>query len=307
MSGALTIIVTGPDRSNATFKLEGSELTIGRAEGNDIVLRDSHVSRRHARLVARDGEYLLVDIVSTNGTYLNGRRVVSPTVVCAHDSVHIGTYVLVFGEANSEPTQERPLAAFIPRDGTEAALLRAIGEGDEDSRLVYGDWLEEHGHMREAEFVRLQQALRAMAPEEVAFGTRTQRLRELAQSIDFRWRVRVARPAIERCMRSPGFDFRCPKDWGSLSLTDREDVRHCGACNKSVYYCTNVPEARGHAARGECVALDLRASRWDRDVQPPYGLELCPMCRADVGRPPGRECPRCGEPLTRRVTLGLMA
>jgi uncharacterized protein (TIGR02996 family) len=307
MSGALTIIVTGPDQSDKRFTFEERELAIGRAAGNDIQLRDINVSRRHARVVVHDGKYIIIDVVSTNGTFVNGRQLTSPMVIGRHDRVQIGRYTLAIEAAGAERTEELPLAPFIPRDPTEAALLRAIGEGDEGSRQVYGDWLEERGHVREAEFIRLQQALVAMAPEAVGFEARSHQLRELARMIDFRWRVRVARPAIERCAGTPMFDFRCPKDWGSLAPTDREDVRHCGACKTHVYYCTSVPEARGRAARGECVALDLRAVRWRGDVEPPYGVEHCPTCRADVGEPPDDECPRCGESLIRRMTVGMIA
>ena len=305
MSGGLTIVVIGPGPT-VRYELKDCELTIGRAASNDIVLRDINVSRRHARLVVRDGQFLLVDIVSTNGTYLNGRRLEAPMAIEPTDRVDIGFFTLEI-EGDPECTEERPLPPFVARDATEAALLRAIGDGDDASRQVYGDWLEEHGHMSEAEFIRVQQTLVAMAPEAPEFASRSQRLRDLARSLDFRWRVRVARPAIERCVDAPQFDFRCPKDWGSLASTDREDVRYCNACEKRVYYCTNVPEARGHASRGECVALDLRAMRWPSDVQPPYGFTHCPACGADVGRPPGRDCPRCGESLRTRMIMGAIA
>src|SRR5262245_48782533 len=105
MSGGLTIIVTGPDGSSSSFTFDQRELSIGRADGNDIVLRDRNVSRRHARLVVRDNKYLLVDIVSTNGTFLNGRRLSSPVVVGSSDRVDIGSYRLVIGAASYEQTE----------------------------------------------------------------------------------------------------------------------------------------------------------------------------------------------------------
>ena len=90
MSGALTIIVTGPDQSDERFTFEERELAIGRAPGNDIMLRDINVSRRHARLVVHDGKYIIIDVVSTNGTFVNGRLLRSPTVIGRHDRVQIG-------------------------------------------------------------------------------------------------------------------------------------------------------------------------------------------------------------------------
>jgi len=52
-----TLVITGPDRAQARHVLEDREVTIGRIEGNHIVLADPNVSRRHARLVVRDGRY----------------------------------------------------------------------------------------------------------------------------------------------------------------------------------------------------------------------------------------------------------
>lgn len=54
---------------------ERSELTIGRHHGCDVVLGDPEISRRHAHLRLRDGRWVLQDLESTNGTYVNGVRV----------------------------------------------------------------------------------------------------------------------------------------------------------------------------------------------------------------------------------------
>ena len=51
------------------------ELLIGRSRRCDIVLTETSVSRRHARLICRDGHWVLLDLESTNGTEVNGRRV----------------------------------------------------------------------------------------------------------------------------------------------------------------------------------------------------------------------------------------
>jgi len=250
-----TLVITGPDRAQARHAFEAREVTLGRVGGNHIVLADRNVSRRHARLVVRDGWYVLVDLKSTNGTYVNGRRLTAPLVVRTSDQIRIGEYTLAIEDGEFEVTRGRSRAPFLPRDKVEFELLRAIGEGDQPSREVYADWLEEHGHAAQAEFVRVQQALVAMAPEDTHFEQCSTRLRELAPVLDFSWRVRVARPVIERCPtsipRAPNvtFDFRCPKEWGNLAPTERDDRRFCGACKRNVHYCRTVPEARNHAAR----------------------------------------------------------
>jgi uncharacterized protein (TIGR02996 family) len=303
----LTIVVTGSDRQQQRLTFAEREITFGRVEGNHIVLADRNISRRHARLVVRDGKYILVDLKSTNGTYVNGRRLTSPIVIAARDQVRIGNFTIALEEGvDLEVTKERPLAPFIPRDRREADLLNAIAANDEASREVYADWLEERGEVREAEFVRVQQELVTTDIVDVRFQPLSQRLRELGPNVDFRWRVRVARPPIEKCRAEPAFSFRCPREWGGLATTEREDVRYCSSCTKQVHYCTSVPEARDHAARGECVALDLRVTRWAADLEGPYGVEMCPSCHSDVGEVPSGSCPRCGEQL-RYMTVGMMA
>lgn len=261
----------------------------------------------------RDNQYILVDPKSTNGTFVNDRRLTTPLVVRTNDQIRIGDYTLAIEDVAVEASQDRPLAPFLPRDQVEADLLRAVGEGELSSREVYADWLEQHGHALEAEFVRVQQALVAMAPEDDDFRRCSARLRKLASTLDLRWRARIARLVIERCPttipRAPNvvFDFQCPKEWGSLAPTEREDRRFCGACKRHVHYCSSVPEARNHAARGECVALDIGALRWHRDVGPPFGEQVCRSCRSDVGTA-ADECPRCGGPIRRRhAIIGAMA
>jgi pSer/pThr/pTyr-binding forkhead associated (FHA) protein len=58
-----------------TFPLRGGETTIGRDRGNLVVLDDAGVSGLHARIVMRAGEPFLIDAQSTNGTFLNGTRI----------------------------------------------------------------------------------------------------------------------------------------------------------------------------------------------------------------------------------------
>ena len=70
------------------------EVTIGRVQGNDIVLPKGNVSKRHARIVLKDGKFIIVDLKSTNGTYVNGRKITSPLVVKETDKIYIGDFIL---------------------------------------------------------------------------------------------------------------------------------------------------------------------------------------------------------------------
>jgi pSer/pThr/pTyr-binding forkhead associated (FHA) protein len=72
----------------------GEELTIGRAEKCHIVVDDTYVSQVHARFYANGDTYLVEDLGSTNGTYLNRRRITSPEELSRGDRVKIGKTVL---------------------------------------------------------------------------------------------------------------------------------------------------------------------------------------------------------------------
>jgi FHA domain len=68
----------------------GSGITIGRAPGSDIVIDDNYTSGSHARVYGADGSVYLEDLNSTNGTYVNGRRVATRAELRSDDLVRIG-------------------------------------------------------------------------------------------------------------------------------------------------------------------------------------------------------------------------
>jgi hypothetical protein len=72
----------------------GTEMTLGRAAGCQITLDDTYASQIHARVFERDGQFLVEDLGSTNGTYLNRHKVTGPMVLHRGDRVQIGNTVL---------------------------------------------------------------------------------------------------------------------------------------------------------------------------------------------------------------------
>jgi len=98
----------------ASFTLEGDQLTIGRDSTNEITINDAEISRRHARLTFQGGKYVLEDLGSTNGTFVNGQRLAGPRVLKAGEVVSFGEQiVLVFEVTNidSGATMISPRAA----------------------------------------------------------------------------------------------------------------------------------------------------------------------------------------------------
>lgn len=216
------------------------------------------------------------------------------------------TAVTVAPAPDGEPGRAAWLVAEdapLDRDATERELLAAIASGDETSRTVYADWLEERSEHARAGFLRIEQLVTRLGPGDPRFDACTRQLRELMQHIDPAWRARVARPPIEGC---PAFAFRCPQRWDALARTEREDVRRCGTCRKHVRYYDNVDDARAAARAGRCVAIDPGSERWENDL-----VDLgtrCPSCARCVVSS-AQFCPHCGDPFhTRpRLALGMLA
>jgi pSer/pThr/pTyr-binding forkhead associated (FHA) protein len=86
-------VVEGGNLKGKSFDL-GSELIVGRGEKCHVVLDDTYVSQVHARIFAKDDGYVLEDLGSTNGTYLNRQKVTAPVEVQRGDRVKIGRTVL---------------------------------------------------------------------------------------------------------------------------------------------------------------------------------------------------------------------
>jgi pSer/pThr/pTyr-binding forkhead associated (FHA) protein len=83
------VMRSGPTMGKA-YGLGKSEIAIGRDPSNDIVINDAEVSRKHARLLFQDELYVLEDLGSTNGTFINGQRLESPQVLEPGDMILLG-------------------------------------------------------------------------------------------------------------------------------------------------------------------------------------------------------------------------
>jgi hypothetical protein len=87
------VVVEPKDRKGHAYALD-EEQTVGRAAGCQITLDDTYVSQLHARVFAKDGQWFVEDLGSTNGTYLNTKRVSAPLAIKRGDQVKIGSVVL---------------------------------------------------------------------------------------------------------------------------------------------------------------------------------------------------------------------
>jgi len=94
VSGFQLFVQQGPQAGQA-FALNKSIITIGREAGNDIVLESPQISRYHTRLTLQGGVYVVEDLGSTNGTFLNGQRVLRLTPVTTGDLIGVGESILL--------------------------------------------------------------------------------------------------------------------------------------------------------------------------------------------------------------------
>jgi uncharacterized protein (TIGR02996 family) len=143
---------------------------------------------------------------------------------------------------------------------------------DESPRLVYADWLEEHGDAKRAEFLRVDLELAKLSKEDTGYRKLRSRWRGLRAQIPPTWLSAVARQPIENC--AVRFEFECPKKWDKLRTTEDDGVRFCDACEQNVYYCRDIDKAREHAWQGHCVAVDAGVTRSPGDLDPPIRMTL---------------------------------
>ncbi|MCC5580385.1 MULTISPECIES: FHA domain-containing protein FhaB/FipA [Microtetraspora] len=88
------MVVTGGPLQGTVINLTETPITIGRATDATLVLSDDYASSRHARLFPQDGQWIVEDLGSTNGTYLDRSKVTRPTPVPLGVPIRIGKTVI---------------------------------------------------------------------------------------------------------------------------------------------------------------------------------------------------------------------
>ncbi len=128
----LCLVMRRGPTPGAVYDLESDEITIGRGSKNNIVIRDNEVSREHCRLVRLSSNYEVHDLNSSNGTFVNGQRVVTPWLLQPGVLIELGdTITLEYGPPavdNTQPASEEMVVAA--EDGHYSlTLLKGPGAG----------------------------------------------------------------------------------------------------------------------------------------------------------------------------------
>ncbi len=99
MAAQFQFVMRSGPTPGATYSLDGDQVVIGRDSTNGVVINDAEVSRKHARLTFQGGKYVLEDLGSTNGTFVNGQRLAGPIVLRSGDVVSLGEQIVLMYES----------------------------------------------------------------------------------------------------------------------------------------------------------------------------------------------------------------
>lgn len=88
---AKRLVITSGPKEGLEIELPSEQLTIGRSSESGLVIRDDYTSTHHARLMLWNQQWMVQDLDSTNGTFLDGVRVTVPTPVPLNTPIKIGT------------------------------------------------------------------------------------------------------------------------------------------------------------------------------------------------------------------------
>lgn len=141
---ATLLCLTGADVGRS-FALAEASTELGRGLEVSVRLRDIAVSRRHARIRHQEGTFVLEDLDSPNGVYLNGQRVETPSPLHEGDVIELGRTLLRFqapvAEPAPEPTSTPPETQAEPPAGNDTPATPPGDDVPERPRVRWEWWL----------------------------------------------------------------------------------------------------------------------------------------------------------------------
>jgi pSer/pThr/pTyr-binding forkhead associated (FHA) protein len=121
--GTAMLVITSASEPEQAHALGTEEVSIGRADGNDIVIKDIYASRRHARILVEGTQYIWMDYEGvTRPSSVNGDPVSGRVPLQDGDRIEVGETVLVFHQTQSKPS------SFGQSRGTSAVPARSQGQ-----------------------------------------------------------------------------------------------------------------------------------------------------------------------------------
>ncbi len=128
------LVLQGPDKGRR-FELPDAPAMVGR-ESRQVGLADDTVSRRHCDLLPITGEWVVRDLGSANGTYVNGARVTNQCTLKLGDQIRVGRTVMIFGvQPGVSRTSSGNVALAGAESGMDAAIMHTVAS-NEDSMVL---------------------------------------------------------------------------------------------------------------------------------------------------------------------------
>lgn len=109
MAGQYQLVIQKGPTPGKSFSLSKGEIFIGRDVNNEIVINDSEISRRHCRLIQQLDNYIIEDLGSTNGTFINEKKITNQHILRVGESIRIGDNVVL----SYETTDDDPNATMV--------------------------------------------------------------------------------------------------------------------------------------------------------------------------------------------------
>jgi pSer/pThr/pTyr-binding forkhead associated (FHA) protein len=126
MTAQYQLVMHSGPTPGKVFPMDGDVITIGREAENGIVINDAEVSRKHTQFVFQGGKYIITDLGSTNGTFVNGERLTGQHVLVPGEVISLGEQINLLFESvsNVDPNAtvlsagRPPMPAPMPRPVT---------------------------------------------------------------------------------------------------------------------------------------------------------------------------------------------
>lgn|GEM_PF-3350907 len=133
---AFSLILQTGESEPRELLFDKEEVTIGRLPTDDITLNKSNVSKQHARIVVREGKHFIIDRKSTNGTFVNGKRISAPVSLKAGDKIFVGDYSMTFLLPEAKGVVKDSAAPVPPPLPVKEVILEAGFDMEKDLGLL---------------------------------------------------------------------------------------------------------------------------------------------------------------------------
>ena len=127
-------VLQGPDKGRQ-FELPADEPQLIGRSSESLPLRDQTISRRHAELTPDDGRWYINDLKSSNGTYVNGVRVMQQRMLQPGDQIRTGMTLMVFGESAPQRSRNKGALRVASKNELEVNVEQTV-ESSDDSMIM---------------------------------------------------------------------------------------------------------------------------------------------------------------------------